>query len=69
MKLISLRFPEKLLEGIDKLVEQGHYANRTDALRDAARVLLRSNIGIIQGKPLDIPKDDIWDTLIKNTKE
>jgi Arc/MetJ-type ribon-helix-helix transcriptional regulator len=69
MKLISLRFPDKLLEEIDMLVEQGNYLNRTEALRDAARLLLRSQIGIVAGKPLEISKDEIWDELIKEIKE
>ena len=69
MKLISLRFPEKLLDEIDELVKQGHYANRTDALRDAARLLLRTNIGLLQGKPAQISKDDVWDELSKNLGE
>lgn len=69
MKLISLRFPEKLLAEIDDLVEQGHYASRTDALRDAARLLLRSQIASIPGKPLEISKDEVWDDLIKEIKE
>lgn len=69
MKLISLRFPEKLLAEIDDLVKQGHYASRTDALRDAARLLLRSQIATIPGKPLKISKDEVWDDLIKEIKE
>jgi len=69
LKLISLRFPEKLLAEIDDLVEQGHYANRTDALRDAARLLVRSQIASIPGKPLETSKDEVWDDLIKEIKE
>jgi len=69
MKLISLRFPDKLLEEIDLLVEQGSYANRTDALRDAARLLLRSQVGVIPGKPLAVSKDEVWEELIKDIKE
>ena len=69
MKLISLRFPEKLLAEIDELVEQGHYASRTDALRDAARLLLRSQTASISGKPLEVSKDEVWDDFRKEIKQ
>jgi len=69
MKLISLRFPEKLLAEIDELVEQGHYASRTDALRDAARLLLRSQTASIPGKPLGVSKDEVWDDFRKEIKQ
>jgi len=69
MRLISLRFPEKLLEEIDELVEKGHYASRTDALRDAARLLLRSQTASIPGMPLEVSKDEVWDDLQKEIKE
>jgi len=42
LKLVSLRFLDKLLEEIDELVGRGEYASRTEALREAARLLLRS---------------------------
>ncbi|OGD58991.1 hypothetical protein A3K78_10815 [Candidatus Bathyarchaeota archaeon RBG_13_52_12] len=69
MKLVSLRFPDKLLEEIDELVERGEYASRTEALRDAARLLLRSQIGMIPGRPLEVSKDEIWDELIKEIRK
>ena len=69
MKLISLRFPDKMLAEIDELVEQGHYASRTNALRDAARLLLRSQIASIPGNPLEVSKDEVWDALQKEIKE
>ena len=69
VKLVSLRFPDKLLEEIDGLVERGDYASRTDALRDAARLLLRSQIGVVPGRPLEVSKDEIWDELVKEIKK
>ena len=63
------RFPKKLLAEIDELVEQGHYACRTDALRDAVRLLLRSQIASIPGKPLGVSKDEVWDDSLKQIKE
>jgi Arc/MetJ-type ribon-helix-helix transcriptional regulator len=58
--------PEKILENIDKLVEDGIYANRTEALRDAARLLIRSQIGMIPGKRPIISKDEIWDAMVED---
>ena len=69
VKLVSLRFPDKLLEEIDGLVERGDYTSRTDALRDAARLLLRSQIGVVPGRPLEVSKDEIWDELVKEIKK
>ena len=58
--------PEKILENIDKLVEDGIYANRTEALRDAARILIRSQVGMIPGKRPEISKDEIWEAVIED---
>ncbi|MHA3964610.1 MAG: ribbon-helix-helix domain-containing protein [Candidatus Thorarchaeota archaeon SMTZ1-45] len=33
MKVIPVRIPNKIIEGIDKLVEKGIYANRSAAIR------------------------------------
>jgi len=69
VKNISLRMPEKILEEIDKLVEEGFYANRTEAFRDAARLLIRSQIGMIPGKRPNILKDEIWEAIIEGIEE
>jgi len=66
LKNISIRMPEKILENIDKLVEDGIYANRTEALRDAARLLIRSQIGMIPSKRPIISKDEIWDAMVED---
>ncbi len=66
MKNISIRMPEKMLDNIDKLVEDGLYANRTDALRDAARLLIRSQVGMIPGKRPKISKDEIWEAVTED---
>ncbi len=39
--LISLRFPEKLLEEIDLIVKEGHFSNRTEFIKNAVRLELR----------------------------
>ncbi|MCW4051076.1 MAG: ribbon-helix-helix domain-containing protein [Candidatus Bathyarchaeota archaeon] len=66
MRTISLRMPDRLLEEIDRLVEQGSYANRTDAFRDAARLLVRSQVGILQGEPLPLDKDELWEETMRD---
>ena len=58
--------PEKILDNIDKLVEDGIYANRTEALRDAARLLIRSQVGMIPGKRPELSKDEIWEAVIED---
>jgi Arc/MetJ-type ribon-helix-helix transcriptional regulator len=60
MKNISLRLPDKLLEDIDGLVEEGHYSSRTEALREAARRLLSEQAGMLKGRPVVVSKDDLW---------
>ncbi len=38
--LVQARLPERLVREIDRLVEEGWYKSRTDALEDAVRRLL-----------------------------
>ena len=47
--LIQARLPEKLVRDLDKLVKNGYYKNRTDAIEDAIRLLLerRLKLGVI----------------------
>lgn len=66
MNNISIRLPDKLLEEIDLLVQEGTYANRTEALRDAARQLIRSQKGMLHGTPPQIPKDEILKEILKD---
>lgn len=44
MKLISVKVPEALLEGMDKLVEMGLYPSRSAVMRTAVRDLLRAEL-------------------------
>jgi len=39
------------------------------ALRDTARLLLRSQIGVVPGKPLEVSKDEIWGELVNEVKK
>ena len=68
MRTISLRLPEKILEEIDNLVSQGIYANRTEALREGARLLLRAQVGSLPGLPKEISKEEIWDEFMREKK-
>lgn len=60
MQTISLRLPDTILQEIDALVEKGIYANRTEALREGARLLLRAQTGSLPGRPIEVSKDKIW---------
>ena len=42
METLATKLPPSLVRGIDTLVRQGRYPNRSDALRDAVRRLLES---------------------------
>ena len=68
MRIISLRLPEKILKEIDSLVSQGMYANRTEALREGARILLRAQVGSLPGLPKEISKEEIWEEFIREKK-
>jgi Arc/MetJ-type ribon-helix-helix transcriptional regulator len=69
VKVVSLRLPDKLIEEIDDLVSSGMYANRTEALREAARNVLRSQTGSLKGSPKQVSKDEIWEELMKEIRE
>ena len=65
MKTISLRLPDKILAELDNLVLEGIYANRTEALRDGARTILRTHIGILPGLPKEVSKEEIWEEFLQ----
>jgi len=33
-----VHFPKRVIASVDKLVKSGHYASRTEAIRDAVRI-------------------------------
>ena len=41
MKRVTLRIPDAHVEDVDALVDAGEYPNRSEAVRDAVRDLLR----------------------------
>jgi len=68
LRTSRLRLPEKILEEIENLVTLGMYANRTEALRDGARLLLRAQVGSLPGLPKEISKEEIWEEFIREKK-
>ncbi|MDT7860047.1 MAG: ribbon-helix-helix domain-containing protein [Candidatus Calditenuis sp.] len=44
MKLISVKLPEALIEGMDELVRRGLYPSRSAILRAAVRDLLKREL-------------------------
>jgi antitoxin ParD1/3/4 len=40
MKLITVSFPDAYLEGLEMLIDNGHYPNRSEAIRMAVRDLI-----------------------------
>ncbi|HZD13000.1 MAG TPA: ribbon-helix-helix domain-containing protein [Candidatus Binatus sp.] len=44
MKLVNVKLPERLIDGLDELVKAGIYHSRSDAVREAVRNLLRREL-------------------------
>jgi len=44
MKIISVQIPQGLLKGMDQLVKQGAYPNRSEVIRAAIRELLKKEL-------------------------
>jgi Arc/MetJ-type ribon-helix-helix transcriptional regulator len=42
MKLVTVSFPDAYLDGLEMLIDSGHYPNRSEAIRMAVRDLLVS---------------------------
>jgi len=57
MELIALRLTKQTISEIDNLVKRGIYPNRSEAMRDAARLLLRMQKGMFTGKAKPVSKD------------
>ena len=45
---VLTHYPKQLIKELDELVKKGHYASRTDALRDSVRLLVRMQRGMVQ---------------------
>jgi antitoxin ParD1/3/4 len=48
MKLVSVKFPEAQLDGLEKLVDVGLYPSRSAAIRVAIRDLLKKELWSIE---------------------
>jgi antitoxin ParD1/3/4 len=44
MKLVSLKMPDALVEGMDELVRRGLYPSRSAVIREAIRDLLKKEL-------------------------
>ena len=44
MRLIAVHLPERIVEDIQRLVEKGLYPNRSEAIRNALRDLLKREL-------------------------
>jgi antitoxin ParD1/3/4 len=44
LKLVTVKLPERLIDDVDQLVKAGIYHNRSDAIREAVRELLRREL-------------------------
>ncbi len=44
MKLVTVKLPEAILDGLDELVKAGMYQNRSAAIRAAVRDLLKKEL-------------------------
>ena len=44
MKLVTVKIPEALIDGMDELVKKGMYPSRSSAVRTAVRDLLRKEL-------------------------
>ena len=45
---LVMRMSKKIVEEVDKMVEEGYYASRSEAMRDAARLMIRMQRGMIK---------------------
>ncbi len=44
MRLVTVKLPKALIEGLDELIESGLYQSRSAAIRTAVRELLKSEL-------------------------
>ncbi|HIP74925.1 MAG TPA: ribbon-helix-helix protein, CopG family [Thermococcus paralvinellae] len=56
MKIISVQIPQGLLNAIDTLVKRGAYPNRSEAIREAIRELIKKEIYKLETKEGSTPE-------------
>jgi Arc/MetJ-type ribon-helix-helix transcriptional regulator len=47
----SVKLTDYLMSQVDKLVEKGIFVNRSEAIREAVRLMINSQFGVMKGKP------------------
>ncbi len=52
MKLITVHLPNDQVSGLDELVRNGRYPNRSEAIRFAIRDMLKDELWSLRGNPL-----------------
>ncbi len=50
MKLITVKMPEALIDGLDELSRSGMYPSRSAAIRAAVRDMLKKELWIIENR-------------------
>jgi Arc/MetJ-type ribon-helix-helix transcriptional regulator len=66
MEVIAVRLTEQLTKELDKLVKEGMYPNRSEALREAARLLLRMQRGMLTGRAKPLDRDKLMEEFAKS---
>jgi len=46
----SVKLTDYLMSQVDKLVEEGVFVNRSEAIREAVRLMVNSQFGVLKGK-------------------
>ena len=70
MDLVQVRLPKGLINDIDSEVSSGRYANRSDVIRDALRLMtLRKMVGVLPNKGDSVKEvQEIREKLARNIK-
>jgi len=50
MKLVTVKLPEALVDGLDELSRSGMYPSRSAAIRSAVRDLLKKELWLIENR-------------------
>ena len=50
MKLVTLKMPKALIDGLDELSRSGMYPSRSAAIRSAVRDMLKKELWIIKNR-------------------
>ena len=56
MKIISLQLPQGLINALDVLVRRGVYPNRSEAIREAIRELVKRELYVMESEEREIPE-------------